>query len=71
MTFKEQFNIRIQQLNSAEKLILINVVCFVLLTIGINQKIVDFGVLFQMIILLGNPSLFGLVLRESLFIKKS
>ena len=30
MTFKEQFNIRIQQLNSAEKLILINVVCFVL-----------------------------------------
>ena len=30
MTFKEQLNIRIQQLNSAEKLILINVVCFVL-----------------------------------------
>jgi len=30
MIFKEQFNIRIQQLNSAEKLILINVVCFVL-----------------------------------------
>ena len=30
MTFKEQLNIRIQQLNSAEKLILINVVCFIL-----------------------------------------
>ena len=30
MTFKEQLNIRIQQLNSAEKLILINVVCFLL-----------------------------------------
>ena len=30
MTFKEQLNIRIHQLNSAEKLILINVVCFVL-----------------------------------------
>ena len=30
MTFKEQLNIRIQQLNSDEKLILINVVCFVL-----------------------------------------
>lgn len=30
MTFKEQLNIRINQLNSAEKLILINVVCFVL-----------------------------------------
>ena len=30
MTFKEQLNIRIQQLNSAEKLILINVVFFVL-----------------------------------------
>jgi membrane associated rhomboid family serine protease len=29
MTFKEQLNIRIQQLNSAEKLILINVLCFV------------------------------------------
>ena len=30
MTFKEQLSIRIHQLNSAEKLILINVVCFVL-----------------------------------------
>ena len=30
MTFKEQLNIRIQQLNSAEKLISINVVCFLL-----------------------------------------
>ena len=30
MTFKEQLNIRIQQLNSAEKLILINIVCFLL-----------------------------------------
>ena len=30
MTFKEQLNIRIHQLNSAEKLILINVVCFAL-----------------------------------------
>ena len=29
MTFKEQLSIRIHQLNSAEKLILINVVCFV------------------------------------------
>lgn len=30
MTFKDQLNIRIKQLNSAEKLILINVVCFIL-----------------------------------------